>query len=219
MLIVYLDAYHLGDPLFLRSFARDVQRYSKPLMLVHGGGEEVDRVLEAGGELIPVGSARPRPSSPEGRALVERTVRDLNRRIVHELNDAGVSALRVLGTDRGLLTEAPDGSVHLGRLGWVSALMLQRVVPVLGLLADSEVGAVEVAAEAVLGRWVEGLAENAPGRTVEVGILARSPSVASAGADALAVATEHEIPAVVAARELMGKSVRVRVLPRGGLRS
>ncbi|MCH7640070.1 MAG: hypothetical protein IH855_11505 [Bacteroidetes bacterium] len=38
-LLVYLDAYHLGDPLFLRGFARDVEAHVGPLILVHGSGK------------------------------------------------------------------------------------------------------------------------------------------------------------------------------------
>ena len=41
MLLVLLDAFHLGDPLFVSQFARDVAARKEGLVFVHGSGEAV----------------------------------------------------------------------------------------------------------------------------------------------------------------------------------
>ena len=131
-LLVYLDAYHLGDPLFLRGFARDVEAHVGPLILVHGSGEEAERALEARGFLT-----EEEKNGPAAQQLVERAIRDLNRRIVHELNDAGVPAVGVFGVDRGLLRRSGRGDVEAGKVDWLVALVRQGGIPVVGGLVRS----------------------------------------------------------------------------------
>ena len=126
-LLVFLDRYHLGDPLFLSSFARDVKAHVGPLILVHGSGEEAERVLEARGFLT-----KEERSGPVARQLVERAIRDLNRRIVHELNDAAVPAVGVFGVDRALLQRSGRGDIEAGKVDWLVALARQGGIPVLG---------------------------------------------------------------------------------------
>lgn len=137
LLLVYLDAYHLGDPLFFRSFGRDVQMHEGPMILLHGSGEEAERAFEAKGWL----SAEDR-ASEAARTVTERVTRDLNRRIVHELNEAGISALGVLGADRGLFRRAETGQYAIGNARWLHDLAEKGVVPAVGLLATDTHSAV-----------------------------------------------------------------------------
>jgi len=133
-ILVYLDRYHLGDPLFLRSFARDVATHVGPLVLVHESGEETERTLEARGLLT-----EDERNGPAARQLVERAIRDVNRRIVHELNDAGVSAVGVLGVDRGLLRKSDLGDIEADKVDWLIRLAKQGGVPVIGCLVSTQV--------------------------------------------------------------------------------
>lgn len=134
VLILYLDRYHLGDPFFLPAFARDVKAHAEGLVIVHGSGEAGERALEAEGLLPEWRGGVLVVGSDHERALVERAARDLNRRVVHELNEAGVSALRMLGADRGLLREGVNGGLDAGRVGWLDALVRQGAVPVVATL-------------------------------------------------------------------------------------
>ncbi len=135
VLIVFLDAYHLDDPFFLSSFARDVQAHVGPIVFVHGGGEGVERTLEARGLLDD--DAR---KGPAAQQLVERAIRELNRRIVHEMNDAGVPAVGILGSDRGLLRMGDGGEVEVGRIDWLVDLVMRNAIPVVGSLAPGKDG-------------------------------------------------------------------------------
>lgn len=143
LLLVYLDRYHLGDPLFLQRFAPAVKAHEGPLLLLHGAGEAAERALEAEGRFVERAGGVLQVEDAAGRARVERAARDLNRHVVHALNDAGASAVRLTGTDRGLL-KVVDGEVVAGRVGWLRALADQGVVPVLALLAEAGGVAVEV---------------------------------------------------------------------------
>jgi hypothetical protein len=136
VLLVYLDPYHLGDPLFLQRFGPAVKGHEGPLVLVHGSGEAAERALEAQGRTVERVDGVLRVEEAD-RPLVERAARDLNRRIVDAL---GVSAVRVVGSDRGLLRRTPGGGVAVGRADWLRALLRQRVVPVVATLAVGEGG-------------------------------------------------------------------------------
>ncbi|RMH60596.1 MAG: acetylglutamate kinase, partial [Bacteroidetes bacterium] len=135
--VLYLDAYHLGDPLFLQGLARWVAQAGPqrpPLWLVHGSGERAERLLEAQG-LFPERSGGVwAVTRPEERALVERALRETNRTIVATLTDAVVPAVGIHGVDRNLMRRQADGTVVIGRIGWVRELARQRVVPVLSTL-------------------------------------------------------------------------------------
>ena len=219
MLLLYLDDYHLGDPLFLNRLARDAKAYAGPLLLVHGSGDDLERALEAEGEVPERVEGRVQSTTEAGRRLVERTIRDLNRRVVHALNDAGVAALRLVGSDRGLLTMHSGGIVEAGKVGWLTALMLQRVVPVIGLLVAREEGEIEAEpapAIAALARAIQGEVE---GRDVEVGVLLRQ-SVPEGGVGGVLAQPERLDPDVARILQYhQRKPVRVRLFGPGGLRS
>lgn len=137
MHVLYLDPYFLGDPLFMTGLARDLRARMDAggdgLVIVHGTGEEGERAVEAMGH-EPIREAGALVlSDAEAAGAVERAGRDLNRRLVDTLNEAGVSAVRVVASDRGLVR--PDGSI--GDASWLTRLAGQRAVPVvLAMQAD-----------------------------------------------------------------------------------
>ena len=208
LLIVYLDAYHLGDPLFLDRFAQTVRAREGPLLLLHGTGEAAERALEAEG-LVPAREGGVlRVEGTAQRALVERAARDLNRRIVHALNEAGVSALRLTGTERGLLRAAPDGAVTVGRTAWLRALPQQGVVPVVALLAEREGDGVEPSPGGAAAALAQALAPD-DGPPPVVAVFARAAP--RDGADAAVAAPE-------VAERVRHEGVRVRVIQPSALR-
>ena len=138
--LVYLDAYLLGDPLFVSGLARDLAERQKRggggVVLVHGAGEAGERAVEATG--ADVRHAAGALVTTEATApLVERAARELNRQIVHELNESGVSAVRVVGADRGLLKPGPEGAVAVGKSGWIGTLARSGACVVVLAMGDA----------------------------------------------------------------------------------
>ncbi len=144
MYLIYLDDYHLGDLLYLPGLAQRMgrMRRARPACLfVHSSGEQAERLLEAEG-LFPErkdGLVQAR-TVPEA-ALVERALRQVNRRIVGALTEEGVHAVGFQGSDRGLLRSGSGGAVTAGRVAWLAALIEKRAVPVVSaLVQDAEAG-------------------------------------------------------------------------------
>lgn len=134
MPVLLLDPYHLGDPLFVTGLARDLAARRGGLVLVHGSGERGERALEASGA-VPREVDGVWAVETDGEAeTVERTTRELNREIAHELNEAGVASTRLVGADRGLLKGDGAGGVHVGRSGWLAELVGRGVVAVVAAL-------------------------------------------------------------------------------------
>lgn len=144
--ILYLDRHHLGDSLFLKSLA---QRFAEgasgepTCLLVHGSGEKVERTLEAQG-VFPERTEGVLEVQNERQArLVERAVREMNQELVGTLTDEVVSAVGIQGVDRNLLIRAADGTVQATNVGWLSALLKQRVLPVVSAMVQSDSGPAE----------------------------------------------------------------------------
>lgn len=149
--VLYLDRYHLGDPLFLNGFARDVLGLDAPCVLVHGAGEAAERALEAQGRFPETNGGVLAVETEADRALVARAARDLNRQIAHTLNDAGVAAVRLEASGRGLIQTTDDG-IEAGKTGWLRKIVEQGAVPVIAALVGEMSGAVrEVNGGAVAG--------------------------------------------------------------------
>jgi acetylglutamate kinase len=158
MHFLYLDDYHLGDPLFLQRLAGLMGRAGRrgPYVLLHGSGEAAERLLEAEGLFPERVGGTPRAGSAREAALVERALRETTGRIVALLTEAGVPAVGFQGADRGLLRQEADGAVAAGKTGWLKEILGRGAVSVVSALAavPGEAGR-EVplrAAAAALGR-------------------------------------------------------------------
>lgn len=139
--LLYLDDYHAGDVLFVQSLARSLARMTgRRIVLVHGAGEHAERALEAEGIFRKrEGGVLPVESAAE-HALVERALRHVNRKITSVLTDAVVPAIAVMGSERGLFRIHED-KLTAENIGWLEALVLQGVIPVLAAYAvESESG-------------------------------------------------------------------------------
>ena len=150
MLVAYLDPYFLGDPLFVPGLARDLADRGAGLVIVHGSGERGERALEALGRVPTAHEGVWDADDADGLEAVERAARDLNREIAHELNEAGVSAVRVMGADRGLL-KATGRGLEVGRAGWVGDLAGQGVVVVVASFVGGDGPLREVDAASAAG--------------------------------------------------------------------
>lgn len=139
--VVYLDRHHLGDELFLKSLAQHFAEGASgepACILVHGSGEKVERTLESKGYFLDRADGVLDVESQEQRQLVERAVRETNQEIVAALTDEVVSAVGIQGVDRNLLGLDAEGRLTASNVGWLAALLKQRVVPVVSALVDSE---------------------------------------------------------------------------------
>ena len=96
-LLALLDRDHLDQTFFLKSLAKELagaQQAGIRVVLLHGDSPYTDRIMQEG-------VMREEASS--------RAARDLNHRLVALLADAGVSAIGLVGRQRGLLTRADGG--------------------------------------------------------------------------------------------------------------
>jgi isopentenyl phosphate kinase len=134
--LLYLDRYHLGDEIFINNLAQRMHRApaGDPLcLIVHGSGEKVERTLESQGFFPERTGGVLDVTEPEQVRLVERAVRETNQKLVATLTDEVVPAVGIQGIDRNLL-QLEAGTVTAPKVGWVEALLKQRVVPVVSAL-------------------------------------------------------------------------------------
>lgn len=157
--IVYLDRHHLGDSLFLKSLAQHFAEGAggePPCVLVHGSGEKVERTLEAQGYFPDRTNGVLDVETDEQRRLVERAVRETNQEIVAALTDEVVSTVGIQGVDRSLLG-AENGTVTAQNVGWLAALIKQRVLPVVSALVEDEATIREVSGPEAVAALAEAL--------------------------------------------------------------
>jgi len=166
--LLYLDRYHLGDPLFVKNLAKHIQQGpTRECLIVHGSGEKVERTFEAQGLFPERNRGVLDVETTEQKRLVERAVREANQEIVGSLTDEVISTVGIQGTDRGLLRlsssagngaqgdgaqgdgapATPSGEdieITTGKVGWLEALLKQQVIAVVSALAKSESGVHEL---------------------------------------------------------------------------
>ncbi len=131
--LIYLDPYHLDDLLYLPSLARMMGRLRlrRPAcLLIHGSGEQAERLLEAEGLFPERKEGLVQVRTAAEAVLVERAARRVNRQIVGALTDEGVPAVGLQGLDRGLLRLSDEGRVMTGRIDWLKDLAPKQVVRV-----------------------------------------------------------------------------------------
>jgi acetylglutamate kinase len=149
----------LEDPDLLGPLAAEIARRPGPVVLVHGGGRQVEKALGALGLVSRFVDGR-RETSPAAMEVVEMVLSGtVNKGLASGLTRAGVPAVGISGRDDGLVkaTLTP----HLGRVGVPDAvdvsllrgLWAAGLVPVVSPVADGPSGeAVNVNAdEAALG--------------------------------------------------------------------
>jgi acetylglutamate kinase len=136
----------LDDDAHQAEFLKQVVELAKKerVVLVHGGGKEITRALDASG--LPSRFVKGRRFTDEATmAIVEKTLAGINRRIVQFLKQAGVQAAGYSGKHQGLMV----GRVmkELGRVGQpafvdegvLDGVLEETLLPVFySVAADSE---------------------------------------------------------------------------------
>ena len=153
--LLYLDQERMGDQLFLQSLAQGLAgKYGEvpPCMIVHGSGEYAERALQGEGFFVERSEGVLQVETAQQAALVDRSVRQFNKKLVSLLTDEVVSSVGVQGINRNLIHLEEDGEVTVNGAGWIERLVDQGVVPVLSALAYDEEGQIREANAAAVTR-------------------------------------------------------------------
>jgi acetylglutamate kinase len=141
VLIVYLDAYNQADPIFRRSLARAIGVVIKTrcCVVVHGGGEGVERRLEAEGtEPVIEGDLVIGASAREEEIIHVANV-EANHRLAGDLTEELVPVVGLQGSDRGILRL--EGAELAARSAtWLMQLLDRGVAVVVSALATDGQG-------------------------------------------------------------------------------
>lgn len=137
--VIKIGGSALGDASWLREFAQAVAQAAAPVVIVHGGGPEINALSERIGVPIVWRDGR-RVTPPEALDVASMVLSGrLNKRIVAALLDAGADALGLSGEDGGLVIGTLAEGGALGRVGVVERvrvellewLMARAMVPVI----------------------------------------------------------------------------------------
>ena len=139
--VVKISGHCLDNETMLRAFARTVAGCAEPVVVVHGGGNEITR-LQAQLGIEPRYVDGLRVTDAASLALVEMALCGLvNKRLARHLLAAGVDALGMSGVDRGLVRarqmrhETIDmgftGAVESVRAQVIHDLLAQKITPVI----------------------------------------------------------------------------------------
>lgn len=125
--LLFLDDYHVGDPLFLADLGRRLSKLGSAgrTLIVHRASEQVAKNLEAADD-------------DDQDAIVERTIRETNQGVTRRLIEEGVPAVSVQGSDRPLLKMG--ATLSLGSSGWLLGMVDLGSVAVISPLAESDEG-------------------------------------------------------------------------------
>jgi len=131
--VVKIGGRPLGDPAWLSAFAAEAARSATPLIVVHGGGTEIDALSERLGIEVERRDGK-RVTTPAGLAVAGMVLSgSMNKRLVSALVSAGVDAIGISGEDAGLVQAelAADGA--LGRVGEVVEVRAELLEKLLAL--------------------------------------------------------------------------------------
>jgi len=155
--VIKIGGHQMDDNAFLARFVaavRDVQSRGIQPIIVHGGGQEIDR-LHRDLQVPSFTVQGLRVTTEQSLRLVKMALNGLaNSRLVRWLVNGGVAAIGLSGVDLGLIRVEkyePDG-INLGRVGRVVEVQADRLMPLLAA------GFVPVISPISLGR--DGLSYN-----------------------------------------------------------
>jgi acetylglutamate kinase len=120
--VVKIGGAALTDDAWLASFAAEASRSSVPLLVVHGGGPDINDVAAALGLGFTWVEGR-RVTSPALLDVVSMVLNGrVNKRIVRALRRAGVDAIGLSGEDGGLIEADVAAGGTIGRVGVATAV-------------------------------------------------------------------------------------------------
>lgn len=124
MYVLKIGGNEIDQPEFLAGLCAAVREIGGAGVIVHGGGKEIAAALARHDLDFEVVDGM-RATSPAAMAIVEQVLSGaVNKRLVAQLNAAGVPALGVSGVDLHLLRTQPlrPGGRDLGRVGEIVAV-------------------------------------------------------------------------------------------------
>jgi acetylglutamate kinase len=110
-------------------------RAGRPVIVVHGGGDEVTARADALGLATERRAGQRVTSEPMLEVVAEVLAGRINTRLVHALEGAGVPSVGLTGVSGGLLRVVPAGNPP-GSLGWVGSPTSVRTHLLTRLLSD-----------------------------------------------------------------------------------
>lgn len=129
--VVKIGGHPLGDPEWMTRFAEEAARSGTPLVVVHGGGPEIDALSMRLGVRTERSGGR-RITSAAGLEIAGMVLSGtLNKRVVSALVGAGVDALGLSGEDGALvIADVAEGGVlgAVGQVAQVRAELLWRLL-------------------------------------------------------------------------------------------
>ncbi len=146
-IVLKIGGNDIDDPRFLAALTDYVASLNRPVIIVHGGGKEIGTLQTRIG-LQPQWVDGLRVTDADTLAVVEMVLcGSVNKRLVRQFLMAGLDAIGLSGSDRGLLRGAKLHNEH-GDLGRVGEITQVRGEVLLDLLAD---GVIPVVAPLALG--------------------------------------------------------------------
>lgn len=214
----------LSDAAWLAGFAAAVRGATSPLVIVHGGGPEINELAGRMGVEFAWVDGR-RVTSPEVLDAAEMVLSGrINKRVVGALLDAGVAAAGVSGVDSALVTAHVRDGGALGLVGEVSAvqpaileaLLAAGITPVVSPISRGELGgALNVNADEVATALAAALGAS------ELLYLTDVPAVRDGDVELAALTAEEAGALVVNGRATGGMAVKLdaaRQALAGGVR-
>jgi acetylglutamate kinase len=191
VLIVYLDAYNQADPIFRRSLARAIGVVIKTrcCVVVHGGGEGVERRLEAeGSEPVIQGDLVIGASAREEEIIHVANV-EANHRLAGDLTEELVPVVGLQGSDRGIL-RLEGANLAARSATWLTQLLDRGVAVVVSALAtDGEGGRRSVSPAGAASSLARALAD--AGREAVILVFRRKSEAFTGKKDQVVSIAEH----------------------------
>ncbi len=155
--VIKVGGHEIGDPAFLRELAMIVHDFSSPVIIVHGGGDEISQ-LQKLMQIEPQYVDGLRVTDAASLAVVEMVLCGVvNKRVVRYLVNVGVDALGMSGVDRGLVRgqKIPNmgftGTVKGVREDILRELLNQAITPVIAPVCFDDESNLNVNADIVAG--------------------------------------------------------------------
>jgi acetylglutamate kinase len=134
MYVLKIGGNEIDQPEFLAGLCAAVGTLAGPGAIVHGGGKETGAALARHGLDFEFVDGM-RATSPQAMAVVEQVLSGaINKRLVAQLNAAGVPAIGISGVDLHLLQTQPlrPNGRDLGRVGEIVAVQAEVLHTLIG---------------------------------------------------------------------------------------
>lgn len=127
MKLIKLGGAICHQPNTITQLAAAWKQRTEPWAIIHGGGPQLTRALEADGPPVRVGGLR--KTTEQGAAIVQDTMDHIGRTLTELLQAAGVQATHVPATDCLFPAARKEQPAGLGRVGTANGFESNRLKP------------------------------------------------------------------------------------------